>query len=146
MRLFCLLCLTLAWLPAQANCLDAAKAVNQKLSQPVDEAELASALDRLEASGNRTLPEKFITKRKARDAGWQPGRDLWSVDTLKGKSIGGDLFFNREGHLPKGRWKEADLDYRGGPRGAKRLVYSDDGRRQVTIDHYRTFVAVPACR
>ena len=43
-------------------------------------------------------------------------------------------------------WREADLDYKGGRRGAKRLVFSNDGRRMVTVDHYDTFTEVPACR
>jgi guanyl-specific ribonuclease Sa len=74
--------------------------------------------------------------------------DLWKVKNLKGKSIGGDRFGNRERQLPDGgrKWREADLDYKGGQRGAKRLLYSDDGLRMVTVDHYATFREVPACR
>lgn len=30
---------------------------------------------------------------------------------------------------PAGRWQEADLDYRGGKRNAKRLVFAGSGRR-----------------
>ena len=67
---------------------------------------------------------------------------------LKGKSIGGDAFGNREGRLPNGKriWHEADLDYAGGRRGPKRIVYSNDGLRRITVDHYATFKEVPPCR
>ncbi|WP_333583830.1 ribonuclease domain-containing protein, partial [Rivihabitans pingtungensis] len=42
-------------------------------------------------------------------------------------------------------WTEADLDYRGGKRNAKRLVFSAR-QRFVTTDHYQTFVEIPACQ
>lgn len=103
-------------------------------------------LDALNESRNAQLPGKFVTKRQAQQAGWRPGRDLWRVPALGGKSIGGDRFGNREGRLPRGDWREADLDYRGGHRGAKRLLFSRDGLRRVTVDHYQTFVEVPPCR
>ena len=48
--------------------------------------------------------------------------------------------------LPYGQWREADLDYKGGHRGAKRLIFSREGRRFVTVDHYRTFTEIPACQ
>jgi len=35
---------------------------------------------------------------------------------------------------PGRRWTEADLDYACGKRGRKRLVFSDDGLRYVTVD------------
>jgi guanyl-specific ribonuclease Sa len=70
---------------------------------------------------------------------------LWSVSSLRGSSIGGDRFHNREGQLPDDQWREADLDYKGGRRGAKRLVFSRNGDRFVTVDHYNNFVEVPPC-
>ena len=36
----------------------------------------------------------------------------------------------------------ADLDYYGGKRGTKRLLYSNDGLLFVSYDHYHTFVEV----
>jgi len=122
--------------------------LNRRLPSRLDEAELVEALRALGASHGRSLPPAFVTKRHAQAAGWRPGADLWRVPALRGKSIGGDRFGNREGSLPGGkrRWREADLSYRGGRRGAKRLLYSDDGLRFVTVDHYRTFLDVPACR
>lgn len=132
----------------EQSCQSVVHALNQRLHPGIDEKELVSVLRSLAASSNRKLPPKFLTKRQARKRGWRPGRDLWKVPDLRGKSIGGDRFQNREGKLPDGgrRWREADLDYKGGRRGAKRLVYSDDGRRMVTVDHYDTFTEVPACR
>jgi ribonuclease T1 len=128
------------------SCSETVHALNRGLSPHIDEAELTAMLDELNNTGNERLPAKFVTKRRARERGWKPGSDLWSVPSLRGSSIGGDRFGNREGRLPRGRWREADLDYHGGHRGSKRLIFSDDGRRYVTVDHYRRFVEVPACR
>lgn len=129
-----------------ASCEDTAHLLNHILQPRIDEAELTEILETLNKSRNTRLPEKFVTKKEAQQAGWQPGRDLWAVPTLKGKSIGGDRFSNREGKLPAGEWREADLDYKGGHRGGKRLVFSAGGDRRVTADHYRTFVEIPPCQ
>jgi ribonuclease T1 len=140
---------TFLFLPAQVqaeSCGKVAAAFNERLSPKIDEAELADILNRLNATGNRQLPDKFMTKAQARSRGWKPGRDLWSVNSLKGFSIGGDKFGNFEGRLPRNKWREADLDYTGGRRGAKRLVFSSNGKRFVTVDHYQNFTEVPACR
>jgi ribonuclease T1 len=93
---------------------------------------------------DRKLPARYATKDEAQRLGWSPGKDLWAV--APGRSIGGDRFGNRERLLPMTsgrRFFEADLDYRGGRRGAKRLVWSSDGLRWVTTDHYRSFHEVP---
>ncbi|GGF21373.1 hypothetical protein GCM10011611_29300 [Aliidongia dinghuensis] len=83
----------------------------------------------------------YVTKNAAERKGWHPGQDLCAV--LPGESIGGDLFDNREGRLPRGAtYHEADLDYHCGHRAAKRLVYNAE-RQWVTIDHYRSFQPVP---
>ena len=144
---FALACMAV-WTPAAhaANCREAVHALNQRLQPKIDEAELANMLDVLNGSRNAQLPGKFVTKRQAQQTGWRPGRDLWNVPALRFKSIGGDRFGNREGRLPRGDWREADLDYRGGHRGAKRLLFSRDGLRRVTVDHYQTFIEVPPCR
>lgn len=83
------------------------------------------------------LPENYITKKEALDLGWSGG----SVEKYApGCAIGGDTFGNREGVLPDGRYHECDIDTIGeNSRGAKRLVYSDDGRIYYTEDHYETF-------
>ena len=128
------------------SCKAAVHALNQQLFPGIDEQELTTALETLNRTGNEHLPSKFVTKRRARKEGWKPGKDLWSVPSLQGSSMGGNRFGNREGRLPRGRWREADLDYRGGHRGSKRLIFSDDGRRFVTVDHYRHFIEVPSCQ
>ncbi len=121
--------------------------MNQSLTPKIDEKELVMILRTLNQTRNRKLPPKFITKSHARRMGWKPGRDLWASDELAGKSLGWDVFSNREGRLPDGRrmWREADLDYKGGHRGPKRLIYSEDGLRGITVDHYKTFQTVPSC-
>ena len=83
------------------------------------------------------LPSNYITKSEARDLGWTGG----SVEKYApGCAIGGDKFGNREGVLPEGTYHEWDIDTIGGDsRGAKRIVYSDDGRIYYTEDHYETF-------
>jgi len=123
-------------------------ALNQSLTPKIDEPELVAVLQSLDASNNMKLPPKFVTKKQAQRMGWRPGKDLWAVKKLKGKSIGGDVFTNQERQLPNGgrTWHEADLAYKGGHRGAKRLVYSNDGLHEVTVDHYQTFREIPACQ
>ena len=84
------------------------------------------------------LPGNFITKAEARKLGWNGG----SLEPYApGKCIGGDRFGNYEGLLPADRsYKECDIDTLGAnSRGAKRLVFSDDGLIYYTADHYNTF-------
>lgn len=87
------------------------------------------------------LPKNYITKKEARDLGWEASKgNLWDVTDKK--SIGGDKFGNREGKLPEkeGRqYYECDINYEGGHRGAERLVYSNDGLIYYTEDHYDSF-------
>lgn len=143
-----LACLLLANGQALAlpSCDDVASQLNQRLNPKLDSHELAEALAALAHSQFRQLPSKYVNKRNAEAAGWRPGKDLWSIPALQGKSIGGDRFGNRERALPNGQWREADLHYRGGKRGAKRLLFSSDGQRYITVDHYQTFTEVAACR
>ncbi len=86
------------------------------------------------------LPDNYITKDEAEDLGWNGG----SVERYApGMCIGGDTFGNREGLLPEenGRvWTECDIDTLGeNSRGAKRIVYSNDGLIYYTDDHYENF-------
>ena len=86
------------------------------------------------------LPDNYITKEEARALGWEGG----SVENyLDGAAIGGDRFGNREGLLPEatGRsYTECDIDTNGqSGRGAKRLVFSNDGLYFYTEDHYEIF-------
>lgn len=83
------------------------------------------------------LPSNFITKKEAEKLGWTGG----SLEPYApGKCIGGGRFGNYEGVLPQGNYKECDIDTLGKKsRGAKRIVYSDDGRIYYTADHYESF-------
>ena len=86
------------------------------------------------------LPGNFMTKKEARDLGWEGGG---LEDYAPGMCIGGDRFGNYEGLLPdaKGRiWTECDIDTLGAEkRGAKRIVFSNDGLIYYTDDHYESF-------
>ena len=106
-----------------------------------DPQSFVAVVETVRATGR--LPADYVTKREAEALGWRPGSDL--CDAAPGRVIGGDRFFNREGRLPDadGRvWFEADLDFSCGRRGAKRLVFSDDGLIYVTVDHYESFTEV----
>lgn len=86
------------------------------------------------------LPDNFVTKKQAEAAGWSGG-SLERI--LPGKCIGGDVFGNREGALPraKGRkWTECDVNTRGrSSRGPERIVFSNDGLIYYSPDHYESF-------
>ena len=76
------------------------------------------------------LPDNFITKKDAQALGW-PGGSLepYAPD----KCIGGSRFGNYEGLL-------SDIDTLGADsRGAKRIVFSNDGLIYYTEDHYKSF-------
>lgn len=57
-------------------------------------------------------------------------------------SVGGDVFYNREGLLPykQGRtYTECDIDFTGSTRNAKRIVFSNDFLIFYTSNHYSSF-------
>lgn len=87
------------------------------------------------------LPDNYVTKREAQELGWTGG----SVEryTGEGTAIGGSRFGNYEGLLPEkeGRtYQECDIDTVGkSSRGAKRIVFSNDGLIYYTGDHYESF-------
>ncbi len=86
------------------------------------------------------LPGNFITKKEAGKLGWEGG----SLEPYApGMCIGGDYFGNYEGLLPDkpGReYHECDIDTLGkSKRGAKRIIYSNDGLIYYTGDHYESF-------
>ncbi len=86
------------------------------------------------------LPSNFITKKEAKKLGWSSG----SLEKYApGKVIGGDRFGNYEGLLPDapGRtFTECDIDTLGAKkRGAKRIIFSNDGLIYYTDDHYESF-------
>ena len=86
------------------------------------------------------LPDNYITKKEAQALGWSGG----SLEPFApGCSIGGSRFGNYEGLLPEkdGRtYLECDIDTIGAKkRGAKRIVWSNDGLIYYTGDHYESF-------
>ena len=84
------------------------------------------------------LPMNFMTKKHARALGWEGG----SLEPVApGMCIGGDYFGNYEGLLPEDReYTECDIDTLGkNSRGAKRIVFSEDGLIYYTEDHYESF-------
>lgn len=86
------------------------------------------------------LPSNFITKKEAEKLGWKGG----SLEPFApGMCIGGNRFGNYEGLLPEknGRfYTECDIDTLGADsRGAKRIVFSNDGLIYYTEDHYESF-------
>ena len=84
------------------------------------------------------LPQNFMTKDEARELGWEGGS---LEEFAPGMCIGGDRFGNYEGLLPDDRdYTECDIDTLGAQkRGAKRIVFSDDGLIYYTEDHYESF-------
>ena len=90
------------------------------------------------------LPDYYITKQQAKDLGWKP--ILGNLDNVApGKSIGGDIFYDRDNKLPKAPnriWYECDIDYNGGYRNNFRLIYSNDGLMFKTDSHYNRFIAI----
>ncbi len=84
------------------------------------------------------LPQNFMTKDEARNLGWEGGS---LEEFAPGMCIGGDRFGNYEGLLPDDRdYTECDIDTLGAQkRGAKRIVFSDDGLIYYTEDHYESF-------
>ena len=86
------------------------------------------------------LPDNFITKKEAESLGWSGGG---LDDYAYGCCIGGNKFGNYEGLLPEkdGRkYTECDIDtMHASKRGAKRIVFSNDGLIYYTDDHYESF-------
>lgn len=86
------------------------------------------------------LPQNYITKAEAKELGWNGG----SVEEYApGKCIGGSVFSNFDGLLPKAdgrKYYECDIGTLGkASRGAERIVFSNDGLIYYTADHYETF-------
>ena len=84
------------------------------------------------------LPENFITKKEAQKLGWSGG----SLEPYApGCCIGGDYFGNYEGLLPENtEYIECDIDTMGAKkRGAKRMIFSEEGYIYYTDDHYESF-------
>ncbi len=90
------------------------------------------------------LPDYYVTKEEAKAAGWKSKKGNLD-DVLPGKMFGGNIFYNEDEKLPTEAnrvWYEADIDYEGGYRNRKRLLYSSDGLIFASYDHYRTFYEI----
>ena len=81
-----------------------------------------------------TLPSNYRTKSQFNKSDYTKDNKL---------STGGDRFYNKEGILPditNIKYIEADIDYNGGGRNAKRIVYSADPLLIFyTSDHYLSY-------
>ncbi len=89
----------------------------------------------------KSLPDYYITIEEANALGWKYGKNL--AHFAPGKMITRGIYANENGHLPTGRtWYEADINYSGGKRNSRRILYSNDGLIFVSYDHYRTFVEI----
>lgn len=84
------------------------------------------------------LPSNYMIKKEARKQGWEGGA---LSQVIPNKSIGGDYYGNYEGTLPgDNEYHECDIDTEGKTsRGAKRIIYSEDGDIWYTEDHYESF-------
>lgn len=90
---------------------------------------------------NHRLPEGYLTKEEAKERGWKPLQGNLS-EIAPNAVIGGSVYKNWDKRLPSlpGRiWYEADIEYEGGFRNGKRIIYSSDGLMFITFDHYFTF-------
>ena len=93
-----------------------------------------------------TLPLDRQSHRVAKDP-LQKSKDLLeAIQQHEGKPlpgyIGGGVFQNRERRLPRGHYREYDVNpkVRGRSRDAERIVIEQGtGRAYYTADHYRTF-------
>ncbi len=90
------------------------------------------------------LPDGYITKEEAEDAGWIPKKKNLNK-VLPGYMIGGNEYQNNNQKLPikVGRkWYEADFNYTEGKRNSLRIVYSNDNLIFVSHDHFKTFYEI----
>lgn len=91
------------------------------------------------------LPQNYVGKsegQKLYESSTGNAFSKWNFNPWKtlGVMIGGDTFENREGLLPTGSYREADVDYGNATsRGTKRLVYQSGCIIYYTADHYESF-------
>lgn len=126
---------------------------------PGDNEKHTSIYDAVEESGKYTsrdsvatylckydkLPGNYVSKIEGRDLYESSTGNTfskWNFNPWKtlGVMIGGDIFDNREGLLPSGSYREADVDYGNvTSRGTKRLIYQSGCTIYYTADHYESF-------
>jgi guanyl-specific ribonuclease Sa len=112
---------------------------------------LSAAVPSVQSAGpalhDATSPLDRQLHRVAKDP-LQKAKDLLeAIQQHEGKAlpgyIGGGTFQNRERLLPRGHYREYDVNpkIRGRARGAERIVIEQDtGRAYYTGNHYRTFM------
>jgi len=113
----------------------------------VSSASVPSVLPAGPALHDATPPLDRQLHRAAKDP-LQKAKDLLeAIQRHEGKAlpgyIGGRVFQNRERRLPRGHYREYDVNpkKRGRPRDAERIIIEQDsGRAYYTGDHYRTFM------
>lgn len=110
----------------------------------IDQAEALEAASHIDPTDRTPVvqPPRQTTEtpEKARDLLAQI--EARQGDPLPGY-VGGRDFQNREQRLPRGRYREYDVNpkLRGHPRDAERIVIEQrSGKAYYTGDHYRTFV------
>jgi guanyl-specific ribonuclease Sa len=113
----------------------------------VSSASVPSVLPAGPALHDATPPLDRQLHRAAEDPLQKPKDLLEAIQRHEGKAlpgyIGGRVFQNRERRLPRGHYREYDVNpkVRGRSRDAERIVIEQDsGRAYYTGDHYRTFI------
>lgn len=113
----------------------------------VSSASVPSVLPAGPALHDATSPLDRQLHRATKDP-LQKAKDLLeAIQRYEGKAlpgyIGGRVFRNRERRVPRGHYREYDVNpkIRGRPRDAERIIIEQDsGRAYYTGDHYRTFI------
>lgn len=95
--------------------------------------------------------KKPVVADRDRGAVPQKALDVYNYVILHGRPpegiVGGAVWHNRERHLPRGHYREFDVNPRkkGVNRGPERIVINmDTNNGWYTADHYRTFVPIPS--
>lgn len=137
------------WLPLLSTCcvLSAVCSCVAPAEGRAHAAELATAESVVSRS---SAPDSQISGPQATIERRAPQKAYELLDTLQRRKgaplpgyVGGTPFRNRERRLPRGRYKEYDVNPRvpGRSRDAERLVIEQEtGKAYYTADHYRTFV------
>lgn len=96
-----------------------------------------------------TVPPFYIKKADAKKAGWVTMKKKNNLQVvLPKRAIGDDIYENRDGRLPGGKYLEYDVNYNGNVRGQHRLAVRENCVAKsniqncniyLTKDHYKTF-------
>lgn len=131
------------WIPICALLLALVYAGSMGLSSSSTEVERAPSPD----NSTVTLPKSIDTPSSLRKAPEKVYDLLQRLEERDGSPlpgyVGGREFQNRERRLPRGRYREYDVNpkIRGRGRDAERIVIEQQtGKAYYTEDHYRTFV------